>query len=164
MLWAVICINDKNIDIKENDFETVITVVFSELPHSIMIDSAVKTSLADEYMLNADDDDLEIVKKYKNAGIPKVFIKAVHPTNQKCSNLFLKKNIELKKIIHDNNVPCANYSINATMRKAGHKTAGWRGPFKPRQPAILRHALHSTVTLLARFLGLSTSRPRATLV
>ena len=109
---------DININsVKENDFETVITVVFSGLPHSIMIDSAVKTSLADEYMLNADGD-LEIVKKYKNAGIPKVFIKAVHPTNQKCSNLLLKKNIELKKIIQDNNVPCDNYSINATMRKA----------------------------------------------
>lgn len=65
---------------REEDSETIISVVFSELPTEIIIDSTVETSLAREYMLNADGD-LEIIKKYKNGGAAKVFIKAQHPTN-----------------------------------------------------------------------------------
>ena len=56
--------SDLNIQAARNgDSETVISVCFSELPESIIIDSAVQTTLADEYMLNADGL-LEVVKKY----------------------------------------------------------------------------------------------------
>lgn len=102
---------------KDNDLETIIAVVFSELPDTIVIDSNVKTSLADEYMLNIDRN-LEIVKKYNNAGKPKVFIKAYHPTCSNCCGLLLKKNADLKKIIQANNINCDNQSINSVMRRA----------------------------------------------
>lgn len=102
---------------KDNNLETIITVVFSELPDTIVIDSNVKTSLADEYMLNIDGN-LEIVKKYNNAGKPKVFIKAYHPTCPNCCGLLLKKNADLKKIIEANNIICDNQSINSVMRRA----------------------------------------------
>lgn len=102
---------------REDDQETIISVVFSELPDEIIIDSSVETSLAREYMLNADGD-LEIIKKYKNGGAQKVYIKALHPTNPGCSDLLLKKNSDLKKIIQDNNITCDNQTVNSIVRSA----------------------------------------------
>ena len=56
---------DLNIQAAKNgDSETIITVCFSELPESIIIDSTVQTTLASEYMLNPDGF-LEVIKKYK---------------------------------------------------------------------------------------------------
>lgn len=69
---------------------------FSELPEKIVIDSTVETSLQDEFMLNANGQ-LEVIKRYKNGGAAKVFIKAMHPTNSKCTELLLKKNSDLKR-------------------------------------------------------------------
>ena len=102
---------------REDDQETIISVVFSELPDEIIIDSSVETSLAREYMLNADGD-LEIIKKYKNGGAQKVYIKALHPTNPGCGDLLLKKNSDLKKIIQDNNITCDNQTVNSIVRSA----------------------------------------------
>lgn len=102
---------------REDDQETIISVAFSELPAEIIIDSTVETSLASEYMLNAEGD-LEIIKKYKNGGAAKVFTKALHPTNPECSDLLLKKNADLKKIIQTNNITCENQAVNAIMRTA----------------------------------------------
>lgn len=110
--------NDLNIHAVENgDNETVISVCFSELPESIIIDSTVQTTLADEHMLNSDNL-LEVVKKYKNGGKASVYIQAKHPTNADCADLLLKKNSELKQIIRKKDIECDNQSINATMRKA----------------------------------------------
>ena len=102
---------------EENDLETIIAVVFSELPDRIVIDSTVETSLRDEYMLNADNN-LEVVKKYKNAGSPKVFIRAMHPSCSNCCDLLLKKNADLKRIIQAHNINCNNQAINSFMRRA----------------------------------------------
>lgn len=102
---------------RNNDNETIISVCFSELPESIIIDSAVQTTLTDEYMLNSDGL-LEVVKKYKNGGKASVFIRAKHPTNPDCKDLLLKKNTELKHIITSKGIECENQSINAVMRSA----------------------------------------------
>lgn len=102
---------------KDDDNETIIAVVFSEFPDHIVIDSTARTSLKDEYLLNADGF-LEIVKKYQNAGNPKVFIRAKHPTNNNCSDLHLKKNADLKKIIQKYSIKCENLSTNSVMRHA----------------------------------------------
>lgn len=75
---------------RDGDNETVISACFSELPESIIIDSTVQTTLADEYMLNSEGF-LEVVKKYKNGGKASVFIRAIHPTNADCKDLLLKK-------------------------------------------------------------------------
>ena len=61
--------------LRNGDNETVISVCFSELPESIIIDSAVQTTLASEYMLNADGF-LEVVKKYKSGGKASIGAKA----------------------------------------------------------------------------------------
>lgn len=102
---------------KEEDLDIEISVCFSELPEKIIIDSTVETSLQDEFMLNADGQ-LEVIKRYKNGGAAKVFIKAKHPTNGKCAELLLKKNSDLKKIIKSENIECENQTVNAEMRKA----------------------------------------------
>lgn len=94
-----------------------ITVCFSELPEKIVIDSTVETSLQDEFMLNANGQ-LEVIKRYKNGGAAKVFIKAMHPTNSKCTELLLKKNSDLKKIIKSEDIECENQTVNADMRRA----------------------------------------------
>ena len=109
---------DLNIQAAKNgDSETIITVCFSELPESIIIDSTVQTTLASEYMLNPDGF-LEVIKKYKNGGKPSVFIRAKHPTNVDCQDLLLKKNTELKRIIASKSIECENQSVNAIMRKS----------------------------------------------
>lgn len=102
---------------REDDQETIMSVEFSELPNEIIIDSSVETSLTSEYMLNADGN-LEIMKKFKNGGTQKVYIKALHPTNPECSDLLLKKNADLKRIIQDNNITCENQTVNAILRAA----------------------------------------------
>ena len=71
---------------EEGNTEIKITVVFENLPNSITIDSTNPTTLQDEYLLN-NSNQLEIIKKYPNAGKERVFIKANHPTNQDCQDL-----------------------------------------------------------------------------
>ena len=80
------------------------------------IDSTNPTSLADEYLVQGDGS-LEIVKKYPNVGKEKVFIKANHPTNSNCSDLLLKKNTDLKKLLTDD-IECEDKTKNAVIRKA----------------------------------------------
>ncbi len=103
--------------VKTGDDETVISVTFTELLESIIIDSTASTSLSDEYLLNSEGL-LEVVKKYKNGGKASVYIRAIHPTNKKCYDLLLKKNSELKKIIAEHDISCENPTVNPTMRKA----------------------------------------------
>ena len=102
---------------KEGNLDIEISVCFSELPEKIIIDSTVETSLKDEYMLNADSK-LEVIKRYKNGGAAKVFIKAMHPTNSKCADLLLKRNSDLRKIIKSEDIECENQIVNAEMRRA----------------------------------------------
>ena len=110
--------DDVNVNCRaEQDFETVITVIFKDLPDEIILDKTVPTTLAQEYLLN-EDNCLEISKKYNNGGKPKVWIRAFHPTNSKCRDLLLKKNSDLKKIIEDNAIPCPNKSVNSIMRQS----------------------------------------------
>ena len=110
--------SDVNVKLNnEGDQDIEITVIFSELPEKIVIDSSVETTLENEYLLN-ENHLLEIKKKYNNGGAAKVFIKALHPTNENCSNLLLKKNSELKKIVKDGGIECENQTINSTLRQA----------------------------------------------
>ncbi len=102
---------------KEGNLDIEISVCFSELPEKIIIDSTVETSLQNEFMLNVDGQ-LEVIKRYKNGGAAKIFIKAMHPTNNKCAELLLKKNGDLKKIIKSENIECENQTVNVNMRQA----------------------------------------------
>ena len=108
---------DINIHSAERGDKTIsITVCFKDLPSKIIIDSTNYTTLKQEYLLN-ENNELEITKKYPDAGKAKVYIRALHPSNSMCSNLILKKANDLRNIINDLNIKCENNSINAIMRK-----------------------------------------------
>lgn len=107
-------INKEALD--EGEKEAIITVTFSDLPESIVIDSTNQTNLEDEYLLNSQKE-LEIIKKYSVSTV-KVYINILHPTNPQCCDLLSKKNSELRKIIKDNSIECIDNSRNSVMRKA----------------------------------------------
>ncbi|MCY1153316.1 MAG: ATP-binding protein [Sphaerochaetaceae bacterium] len=109
---------DVNVDErKNNNLETIISVCFKDFPNEIIIDSTSKTTLENEFLLNKDRE-LEIIKKYKDGGKPKIYIKAFHPTNENCADLLLKKNTSLKKIIDTHNIECNNLTSNSDLRSS----------------------------------------------
>ncbi|SHJ57559.1 AAA ATPase domain-containing protein [Hathewaya proteolytica DSM 3090] len=117
---GVVKLEKSDVNIQEQrqvNQETIITICFKNLPERIIIDSTVETTLEKEYLLN-EDGFLEVEKKYKNGGTPKVFIRARHPTNVKCTELLLKKNTELKKIVQTEGITCNNQTVNSLLRKA----------------------------------------------
>ena len=97
------------------DMETILTVCFEEFPEKIIIDATYETTLQSQYLLNSSGQ-LEIVKKYTNAGVAKVFVRAHHPTNPLCNDLLLKGDKDLRAIIDRDNIPCPDKSTNAIMR------------------------------------------------
>ncbi|WP_316804392.1 ATP-binding protein [Pedobacter nototheniae] len=103
--------------INSGDNVITIAVTFQNLPLTVVIDTSNETTLAGEYLLN-NDGDLEIIKRYPNAGTAKVFIKANHPTHAECSDLLLAKNAELKKTLKNFEIECENQTANAIIRKA----------------------------------------------
>lgn len=113
-----LCADDINVRGKKRGvFDIEIGIIFSELPNEIIIDSSYKTNLADEHLLLSDNR-LHVIKRYTSTGREKVFIYANHPTNPKCSELLLKSNTALKKILKENNIESENDSINSKIRKA----------------------------------------------
>lgn len=102
--------------LKNGGAEFEISVIFSDLPERIILDSSVETTLREEYLLNKDEK-LEIVKKYGKSGKPSVYIKALHPTNKACSDLLLKKNSDLKKMVDKEDLFCENKTVNALLRR-----------------------------------------------
>lgn len=101
----------------EGNKEIYISVCFEELPENIIIDDSNETKLQSEFLLNTNGQ-LEIIKKYPNAGAAKVFIKAYHPTNPNCADLLLKKDTELRNIIHSENIECTDRVRKSIMRAA----------------------------------------------
>lgn len=101
----------------EGDNEISISICFEDLPERVLIDATNETTLQAEYLLNGRGQ-LEIVKRYPNAGNTKVFIRANHPVNQHCSDLLSKKDTELKRILDDQEIECNDRTRNAVMREA----------------------------------------------
>ena len=97
--------------------EISLAVCFENLPDTVIIDATNETTLESEYLLN-EAHQLEVVKKYPNAGSAKVYIRAYHPTNPNCSDLLLKKDSELRRILSSQSITCADQTRNAVMRKA----------------------------------------------
>lgn len=105
------------IEASRGNNEVSIAVCFENLPDTVVIDATNETTLESEYLLN-ESCQLEIVKKYPNAGSAKVFIRAYHPTNPNCSDLLLKKDSDLRKILSSQSIACEDQTRNAVMRKA----------------------------------------------
>lgn len=103
------CLREGNVDIK-------ISAVFDDLPNELTIDASYQTTLANEFLLQKDNT-LEIMKVFPNAGKERVFLIALHPTNTECSDLHLKKNADLKKMLKDD-MDCEDKTKNAVIRKA----------------------------------------------
>lgn len=94
-----------------------IEVEFTDLPPGIVIDSTNETTLQDEFLLTSGDT-LHIIKRYPNAGKEKVFIRANHPVNTECKDLLQKKIQDLRKILEDQGLDCADKTRSAELRKA----------------------------------------------
>lgn len=108
--------DDVNVSARaDEDNDIYISICFSDIPDRVIIDATNETSLANEYLLNPDGL-LEIIKKYPNGGNAKVFIRACHPTNPECSDLLLKKDSELRRIIDSKQIACDDRTRNAIMR------------------------------------------------
>ena len=134
---------------KEENLDIEISVCFSELPEKIIIDSTVETSLQDEFMLNADGK-LEVIKRYKNGGAAKVFIKAKHPTNDKCAELLLKKNSDLtrlyKRIGRNNSIIDEQKVLTEYIRHQIHH------PENQNNPRYTREELKQSIDLMRMFI------------
>lgn len=113
------------------DEETVIGCVFDDLPEKITLEDAT-TSFADEYLLNTEGK-LEIWKTYPASGKQIVSIYANHPSNDGFSDLLLKKNAELKRMIRDHHLEeGVNQSVNCSMRAALWNSLGGAIVFAPK--------------------------------
>ena len=109
-------VNVANRQLERPNTDISIGVCFEDLPSEITIDDTNKTTLESEYLLN-DRGQLEIVKVYHNAGKPKVFIRALHPTNPNCAKLSSMNQNELRHLLNAEGIT-ANQTRNADMRKA----------------------------------------------
>lgn len=108
-------INKANLAVGDDGIE--ISVEFEELPTSIVIDATNETTLANEHLLT-EAGTLKVIKRYPKAGKEKVFISAHHPTAPGCTELLLKKNGELKKLLEDQGLECQDKTRNSELRKA----------------------------------------------
>jgi predicted ATP-dependent endonuclease of OLD family len=81
----------------EDQFE--ISCVFDDLPESLVLDENVETSLAKEFLLNAEGA-LEIVKSFKaiTGKLERTSIRCQHPTDKVLSTLLSLKIAELKRL------------------------------------------------------------------
>ncbi len=98
-----------------------IGVVFNDLPAQLILDSRSTTTLAAEYLLNADGD-LEIHKIFDcSIGTPKaqIFAAAVHPTEPDAADVLQKVQRDLKAIIRAKGLEAqCNQTENPSMRHA----------------------------------------------
>ncbi|WP_251423566.1 AAA family ATPase [Veillonella agrestimuris] len=106
---------DLCIEAEEQEIE--ISCVFDDLPESIIVDTEVRTTFKEEYLLNKDKD-LEIVKHYKiTSSTPKesIFIRCLHPEGEDYGDLLSLKNSDLKK--RAKNLDLNPDSYNASINK-----------------------------------------------
>ncbi len=100
----------------EGDNNVEITVEFTDLPKTLVIDSTNETSLSDEYLLTSSGR-LKVRKIYPNGGKEKIYIVANHPTQENCADLISLKQKDLKKRVEDLGLDC-DKTKNAEMRNA----------------------------------------------
>lgn len=102
--------------------KVLIGVVFDRLPAELTLDRGARSTLAAEHLLN-EDGDLEIHKIFSLAAqrpsAPKVFARAVHPSEDKIKSLLQKNNTDLKALVKEMGLQDAcNLNENPSMRQA----------------------------------------------
>lgn len=92
--------NDMNcFSLQEGADQFEISCEFDELPEEIVLDEDARTSLSQEYLLNAEGS-LEIVKTFKatTGKLDRTAILCQHPSDQALSSLLSLKMVDLKKL------------------------------------------------------------------
>lgn len=108
---------DINISNAQARIPAEISVCFSDVPQSLVIDSSNPTNLKSEYLLNKDGF-LEVCKKFSiGRSLPQTIIRAYHPTNEECCDLLSKTPAQLRTIVDRKGLDC-DKNKNASMRKA----------------------------------------------
>jgi len=103
---------------REGKNEFSIAVVFEQLPDQVIIDATNKTSLKQEYLLNADGD-LEIWKTFRSGKLQSTFINCNHPSNDDFLNSLLNKKIrELQTFADEQGLKVPDKRKAADIRKS----------------------------------------------
>ena len=112
------------------EIEVVIGCVFSGFPEPIVLDADAETSLAQEYLLNEENNlEIHLVTPYQiddDGSIPEIskakikrYILAHHPTHEDCVDLLQQKNSDLKTIVKKLGIEKqASQASNPSMREA----------------------------------------------
>jgi putative ATP-dependent endonuclease of the OLD family len=115
---AVNFISKDDFNINSNEKNMLIGTVFDNLPKNIIIDSEVKTTFKDEYLLN-ENKQLEIYKYYTGSGLSKVCINAYHPAHIDLKDLLNLKIAELQKKAKELNIEEKyNGKFSSSIRQA----------------------------------------------
>jgi energy-coupling factor transporter ATP-binding protein EcfA2 len=115
-------IDASDISVGSDSKEIVIGCEFDDLPHSLIIDEAASTSLADEFLLN-ERGHLEVVKVWDfSTKQPKLstFARAGHPTEHGVNDLHSLKNVQLKARLRESHIDEAHVHLvsNPSIRQA----------------------------------------------
>lgn len=104
-----------------------IACVFDDLPDSLVLDENVETSLAREFLLNAEGF-LEIVKSFRAATgkLERTSIRCLHPSDRVLSTLLSLKMADLKKLGHERGVTedVADKRVASLWRQAIRQASG----------------------------------------
>lgn len=114
---GIIKIDKEDTNITSTSNEVVIGVVFEKFPEELIVDSSVKTSLKDEYLLN-ENEELEIHKIYVNGSLKRTVIIANYPDNPLSLDIHTKKKEELKEIIEEKGLEVSDKRKSSLMRQA----------------------------------------------
>jgi putative ATP-dependent endonuclease of OLD family len=109
--------SDLNVGCDKDVDKVEIAIEFSGFPATIDIDAGATTSLAEEFLLNANGR-LEVRKIYSSGGTPKVFLHVSMPAE--CDVLIGMKITELRTKANALEIPAANYNgaVSNSIRKA----------------------------------------------
>ncbi|OZD55611.1 OLD family endonuclease [Rhodococcus sp. 06-1477-1B] len=114
-------IDAKDCNVDSDDGIIEISCTFSDYPESLILDTQAQTSLAEEYLLDANGN-VTLKKVWKTSGrlTPEVFVRAAHPSAPLVSDLLGMTNTALKARFREMSLPpgAANLSKNPSIRRA----------------------------------------------
>jgi len=118
----LVVLEREDLSFNTNSNEISLSCIFSELPEQLVIDTAAPTSLAQEYMLNANGD-LEIKKVFPCTSAKpkeKVHIVANYPSVEHGNNLHQLKIQELRLVADELGIDRETYNrgVNKDIRRA----------------------------------------------
>jgi len=118
---GVVKLDPKDLNVKaqsEGKNEFSIGVVFEQFPDQVIVDATNKTSLKEEYLLNADGD-LEIWKTFRSGKLQSTAINCNHPSNDEFLMSLLNKKIkELQSFADEHGLQISDKRKAALIRKS----------------------------------------------